>query len=72
MTHCLYKLTLKNGKFGQHKVKCGTMNTLNNYAKKRNLKFVRQPGSLFGGYYNDKDGNSYLVDIPKGYAESTY
>ena len=44
-------------------VRRGTLPALNAWARRQGLEFVREPGSLFGGYWRDEEGNSYEVDV---------
>lgn len=44
-------------------VKKGTLSALNSWAKNKGFEFVRESGSLFGGYWRDEVGNTYEVDV---------
>jgi hypothetical protein len=44
-------------------VRKGTLPALNSWARLQGLEFVRETGSLFGGYWVDEAGNGYEVDV---------
>jgi hypothetical protein len=48
-------------------VRCGTVKQLNGWARKKNLKWQKVRGWLFGGYWYAEDGTSYEFDTKGGY-----
>lgn len=44
-------------------VRRGTLPALNAWARNEGLEYVRETGSMFGGYWRDENGNSYEVDV---------
>ena len=52
--------------FGEEDIKPirrGTLPALKLWANSQGFEYVREIGSIFGGYWRDKDGNTYEVDV---------